>query len=119
MPMNQYLASAMRRHILQKHHKAIAPTGPHGFMLRPGLWRTQQRCKRGRKSEASRKKTVRKMFAAMFAIGAPYRSRTCGLKIRSLALYPAELRARAKRSNNGFACERKAAYVILCNMLLL
>ncbi len=30
----------------------------------------------------------------MFAIGAPYRSRTCGLKIRSLALYPAELRAR-------------------------
>ena len=62
-------------------------------------------------------KTVRKMFAVLFAIGAPYRSRTCGLKIRSLALYPAELRARAERRNNGFACERKAAYVILCKML--
>lgn len=31
-------------------------------------------------------------------IGAPGRSRTCGLKIRSLALYPAELRARAEKS---------------------
>ena len=48
--------------------------------------------------------------------GAPYRSRTCGLKIRSLALYPAELRARAVRGNNGFARERKAAYVTLCKM---
>jgi hypothetical protein len=55
----------------------------------------------------------------MFAIGAPYRSRTCGLKIRSLALYPAELRARAEWRNNGFPYERKAAYVILCKMLLL
>ncbi len=40
-------------------------------------------------------------------IGAPYRSRTCGLKIRSLALYPAELRARAGSRNNGFAANCK------------
>ena len=42
--------------------------------------------------------------------GAPYRSRTCGLKIRSLALYPAELRARAGVANNGFAPNCKGRY---------
>jgi queuosine precursor transporter len=46
-------------------------------------------------------------------IGAPYRSRTCGLKIRSLALYPAELRARAKGRNNGFARPSKARYAFV------
>ena len=42
--------------------------------------------------------------------GAPYRSRTCGLKIRSLALYPAELRARAEIANNHFTPACKAGY---------
>ena len=46
---------------------------------------------------------------AACAPGAPDRSRTCGLKSRSLALYPTELRARKRIS----ARETRAFYFIL------
>ncbi len=49
---------------------------------------------------------------AWFRIGAPGRARTYGLQIRSLALYPTELRARTLRNSNPTIRGRKTRWQI-------
>ena len=81
------------------------------FKIGPGSWRSRQRSSAAWSVTSSSSKVAKtprlQMFVVLFANGAPGRTRTCYLKIRSLALYPDELRARAMHSIGGVCLARK------------